>query len=71
MAKVIGVIFILLSGIWGSLMAFTYMSKSFDNETGGLVSLGDAGVLIPIIVCAVFGILGYIMFHYKVLDSHH
>lgn len=69
--KVIGVIFILLSTIWGTLMGFTYIAKSFDNETGGRISLGEAGVLIPLLICALFFILGYVLTKDRVLDSHH
>ncbi|MEZ5007810.1 MAG: hypothetical protein R2728_10720 [Chitinophagales bacterium] len=70
-AKVVGVIFILGSTIWGTLMGFVYISKSFDNATGGRISLSEAGVLVPLIICLLFFVMGNVLVRDRVLESHH
>lgn len=69
--KVFGVIFILASVIWGTILGFTYISHSFNNATGGRHSLGELGLLIPLMICGFFFIFGNILVRDRVLDSHH
>jgi uncharacterized membrane protein len=69
--KVFGVIFILLSFIWGSILLFSYGSKIFDNATGGSRSLADVNLFIPLLICAIFFIFGNVLIKDRVLDDKH
>lgn len=70
-AKVVGVIFILFSFIWGTILLFSYGSKLFDNATGGVRSLGEVHLLIPLLVCAIFFIFGNVLVRDRILEEEH
>ncbi len=70
-AKVVGVIFILFSSIWGTILLFSYGSKMFDNASGGLRSLGEVGLLIPLMICAIAFIFGQVLVRDRILDEKH
>jgi hypothetical protein len=69
--KVFGVIFILLSFIWGTILLFSYGSKMFDNASGGSRSLAETHLLIPLIICAFFFIFGNVLIKDRVLEDKH
>ena len=71
LAKVFGVIMVLLSSMWGVILLFSYASQMFNNATGGSRSLADVGLLIPLMVCAVFFILGNVLVRDRILDDSH
>lgn len=71
LAKVFGVIFCLVSFIWGTILLFSYGSKMFDNATGGTRSLADVNLLIPLLVFAIVFIFGNVLVRDRILEDHH
>jgi len=71
LAKAFGVIFTLLSFIWGAILLFSYGSKMFDNATGGSRSLAETHLLIPLMICAFFFIFGQVLIKDRILEDKH